>query len=276
MIDFRTTKDLASERSGTHQNNLACISLRYVEKGWSVIPVTDKRPAIGSWKAYQHRTPRSHELDLWFNRAQKPSGIGIVTGRISNLVVVDCDTAADSDYWLSQYPCSSAIVRTGGGGVHVYYQMPRDVEIRNRAGVLARKIDIRAEGGYVVAPPSHHSSGSEYQWIVSEPTLSNTLPLFNPAWIDSPSQLNDMTLPAVKPIRDVVNYIMRIRAISGSKGHNSTFRAACKLRDAGISQIEARKILLHWNLTNAEPPWSDAEILHKIASAYSNQQRTDH
>jgi hypothetical protein len=65
-----------------------------------------------------------------------------------------------------------------------------------------------------------------------------------------------------------VDYLQKITAVAGEGGHNQTFRAACKLRDAGLTADEALVILSDWNETNAEPPWSATELTHKIASAY--------
>ena len=67
----------------------------YVERGWSVIPLRGKRPAIPSWTEYQTRRPTQDEIRSWFSNSSgsTPPNIGIVTGSISGLVVVDCDTA---------------------------------------------------------------------------------------------------------------------------------------------------------------------------------------
>ena len=72
--------------------------------------------------------------------------VGIVTGRVSGLVVVDLDTREDAAYWLESYPKSPLMVRTGRGGLHIYYQAPKDVEVRNRIRIHSRAIDIRGEG----------------------------------------------------------------------------------------------------------------------------------
>lgn len=65
-------------------------------------------------------------------------------------------------------------------------------------------------------------------------------------------------------------YIRRIEAIAGSGGHNATFRAACKLRDSGLTATEAFQALVLWNETNASPPWSTKELAHKVDDAYRN------
>jgi hypothetical protein len=57
----------------------------------------------------------------------------------------------------------SLTVLTGSGGLHIYLASP-DVKIRSSTSILAPHIDIRGEGGYVVAPPSRHISGNRYTW----------------------------------------------------------------------------------------------------------------
>lgn len=244
----------------------------YVRRGWSVLPLRGKRPAIDSWKELQSRPPTPAEIESWFvDAARRPSGLGIVTGKISGIVIVDCDSPADAAFWHEHFPGSPLVVATGGGGEHLYYAMPEEAEIRNRAGALGRKIDLRGEGGYAAAPPSLHVSGRRYAWQKYD--AASSLPLFDAAW------LNDQSQPARLPsiahaghIRNAVAYIGRIRATAGEGGHNATFRAACKLRDAGLSLEESLQVLSHWNETNALPPWSPAELRHKIRSAYGESR----
>jgi hypothetical protein len=240
----------------------------YVARGWSVLPLRGKVSTI-PWQEFQTRRPSPLELSSWFlETSQPPTGIGIVAGRVSRLVVVDCDTQADATFWNSHYPASSLIVETGGGGSHFYYASPVDVTVRNRVKVLGRCIDIRGDGGYVVAPPSLHRSGKRYAWLTTKG--SERLTEFSPTWVEDSSPI--ISLPqttATRNVRRVVAYIRRIEAVAGNGGHNATFRAACKLRDAGMPVDEALAVLERWNETNAMPPWSSVELRHKILSAYS-------
>jgi hypothetical protein len=165
-----------------------------------------------------------------------------------------------------EHGTSSLVVSTGGGGIHVYYSTPTE-EVRNRAHLFGRRIDVRGEGGYVAAPPSIHPSGTRYEW--SKFRSKAPLPLFDANWIQSAEK--EMTLPQTQQttnVRSAWGYIRRIRAVSGEGGHNATFRAACKLRDAGLSENEAFQVLSDWNETNALPPWSVRELLHKIHSVF--------
>ena len=100
------------------------------------------------------------------------ANIGIATGTISNLFVLDIDTGGEKTGFDSlstletkhgSLPATPR-VRTGSGGEHFYFWCD-DPEMRNSAGKIGQNIDVRANGGYVVAPPSTHISGNIYDWI---------------------------------------------------------------------------------------------------------------
>lgn len=247
---------------------LAQAAQEYLAAGWSLIPLFGKLPALPRWKEYQRRLPSADEVATWFTASDRPpSGIGVVTGRLSKLVVVDCDCEADASFWSKTFPASPLVVRTGGGGVHFYYAMPDGSDVRNRAGVLRRKIDVRGEGGYATAPPSSHPSGRQYAWQSFDAKAA--LPCFDASWLaEEPRPARAPATNYIGKVRNAVAYIRRIHAVAGEGGHNATFRAACKLRDAGLSEDEALAVLGDWNETNASPPWSAAELQHKIRSAY--------
>ncbi|MCG6537071.1 MAG: bifunctional DNA primase/polymerase, partial [Syntrophales bacterium LBB04] len=141
-------------------------TLRYAEHyvhdlGFSVIPIKpeDKRPLLKSWLEFQNRKPNNEEITSWFKDTD--SNIGVVTGSVSGVTVVDVDPDADSERLaalLGPNP-DVPVVGTPRGGFHLYYNYYKD--IRNRAGAL-RGVDIRGDGGYVVAPPSVGVNGVSY------------------------------------------------------------------------------------------------------------------
>jgi hypothetical protein len=165
------------------------------------------------------------------------------------------------------------LVHTGQGGTHFYYRYP-ETEVRNRAGILGRRIDVRGEGGLVVAPPSvHPDTGRAYEWTRLEDNALDGIPVFDRHWIQPPAQptirLGRAHVRERNPdIRDGVSYIQHIEAVSGRGGHNATFRAACKLRESGLPADEALQALSRWNETNANPAWTEKELAHKIHDAY--------
>lgn len=120
-------------------------AIRYVNQyGWSVIPVQNKVPQLKSWQEYRARLPNGGELKEWFQN-QPLNGIAIVTGRLSNLSVVDVDSKT-----VSIAATSPIIVQTPRGR-HFYFKYHEGVT--NRVKVM-ESVDIRSEGGYVVAPGS--------------------------------------------------------------------------------------------------------------------------
>lgn len=257
----------------THLSLLRNTAYDYLARGWSIIPLVGKLPALRSWKEFQSHLPTEDEVTSWFNSNQlRPTGLAIVTGRLSGIVVVDCDTIDDAQYWKAIFPGTPLAVETGGGGIHFYYRMPATTEVRNRAGVFHKRIDIRGEGGYIVAPPSLHPSGRRYRW--SSPNRADELPVFDRAWIETNEPIGSAAwLPVSTKIRSAVAYVGCIQAVAGEGGHNATFRAACKLRDAGLSEEEALAVLTNWNESNASPPWSAEELGHKVASAFAVLQK---
>jgi archaellum biogenesis ATPase FlaH len=124
----------------------------YMKSGISVIPVgKDKRPLI-SWKEFQTRRATEEEIDKWWVDYPEAQ-IGIVTGAISNFTVVDVEFGGDPSF----LPQDTLIVKTGGNGWHYYYKYCEGIMNSARIKEL---VDIRSEGGFVVAPPSSTTKGS--------------------------------------------------------------------------------------------------------------------
>ena len=248
-------------------------AFEYLDRGWPVIPVKAKTPAI-AWSRYQEKRPPLAQVKEWFGANNVHDyNVAVVTGRVSKLVVIDCDTREDALWWRAAFPETPLAVRTGRGGSHFYYRYP-ETEVRNRAGILGRRIDVRAEGGLVVAPPSvHPNTGEPYRWEPWDHYAVDEIPLFDTSWLgltESSSLLGrDVGRESNGSIRHGLAYIRQIEAVSGSGGHNATYRAACKLRDSGLTADEALQALRDWNETNAKPPWTAKEIAHKVHDAYS-------
>lgn len=138
----------------------------YVARGFSVIPIraNGKRPAE-DWEQYQHTLPTGEQLTEWFDTTDL--NIGIVTGAVSGIYVIDVDTYKGTDH--VPYP-TELVGQSANGGMHYFYKLG-DEEVRNKQGVLEH-VDVRGEGGYVVAYPSRivdSDSGEvkEYKWLSS-------------------------------------------------------------------------------------------------------------
>lgn len=127
---------------------------------FSIIPVRANKRPLFDWAEFQSRRPTEEEVEHWW-ATWPDANIAIVTGAVSGLVVADADGPAGLVWMKEHLPRTGVYVRTGKGW-HGYYRHPGG-EVRNR-GRIGPEVDIRADGGYVVAPPSVHASGQRYEF----------------------------------------------------------------------------------------------------------------
>lgn len=149
-------------------NSIEEAALDYLARGWSVIPVREKakRPAV-PWKAYQEKYVSEETLHDWFRRSPDYN-VAVVTGALSGIVVMDVDPRHGGNESLRKLerehgPLPKTVESiTGGGGRHVYFSHPGEL-VPNRTNIEPG-IDLRGDGGCIVAPPSIHPSGKRYRW----------------------------------------------------------------------------------------------------------------
>jgi len=180
-----TTPDLPRTGSTLLRHALALAA-----RGWHVFPcaIEGKRPALHENWQHVATTDRTR-IYRWWTRA--PFNIGISCGP-SGLVVIDLDIPkdkGDTAAWgmeslielcrLHSQPCPNGTftVTSPSGGTHLYFQAPTG-PVRNSASRLGPLIDIRATGGYVVAPGSR-IGGRVYEVANSAPAA------LLPGWIAS-------------------------------------------------------------------------------------------
>ncbi|WP_417392018.1 bifunctional DNA primase/polymerase [Gimesia sp.] len=225
----------------------------------AVLPLSSskKPPMDYSWQPLQNRrmtVPEIRTCPVWEN-------VGIVTGAISGIAVIDCDTVETANRFWNLRP-TPVVVQTPKG-FHFFYKHPgQPVKTCQAVG-----FDIRGDGGYVVAPPSV-VEGKRYRFHSgADQLIPANLPLFDLRWIPE-TKTETVTAEMQQRIRNVEAYINAIHAISGQRGHDKTFKVVCKLHDSGMDELEAWTVLHRWNATNATPSWSDKELLHKLKSVY--------
>lgn len=153
-------------------NNMHQRALQYVlVSGYSVIPCgLDKRPLLSSWKEFQTRLPSEAELEHWWTKWPF-ANIGIVTGKISGITVVDIDTYKTDHTPLEKFPETETVL-TGNKGYHLFYEYQEGMSISANAYKDLPGVDIRSDGGFVVAVPSVTSylkeakqAGGEYVYF---------------------------------------------------------------------------------------------------------------
>ena len=184
----------------------------FVAAGFSVFPLDHpdaprakdpedigKVPVVDEWKPFQTITPKDDDLAMWFGNGH-PRNIALVTGELSGVVVVDGDSPEALSWMHARLPATPMRTKTGRGE-HWFYQHP-GTSIRNRARIQTGdptvKIDIRADGGYVVAPGSTHRTRIMYDALGTWPSIAD-LPVFDPAWLDTGPTVDD-TAVVVEPV----------------------------------------------------------------------------
>lgn len=145
-------------------------ALQYLMRGFSIFPAVRGHkgpPKDWGWKEYQTRYINKEEWDRWWNE-YPDLNIGIVTGRLSGLVVVDVDSSLASEEVKKYLPngFKAPAVHTRPGRYQIYFQYPEDMEIRNDHDIfddpVEKNCDVRGEGGIVIAPPSQDDTHDYY------------------------------------------------------------------------------------------------------------------
>jgi len=162
-------------------------ALSYARRGWPVLPCRPRGKAPLTARGVLDATRDQERIKHWW-RAAPRANVGIRTGVESGLIVVDVDPRGGGDEGLWELeqrytrlpPTAEAL--TGGGGRHLYFEHPGGrVRCATALGGYSG-VDLKADGGYVVAPPSLHASGRRYTWEVN--SAVGDVPLAPaPAWL---------------------------------------------------------------------------------------------
>jgi len=247
-------------------NNVLDAALRYRIFGFSVIPVgRDKKPLI-EWKRYQTERATAEQIREWWKQYPE-ANVGIVTGAISNIVVVDVEYSGRID----DLP-RTVMSKTGGSGSHHYYKYP-GASVKNgvRIGNPVDKRDIRGDGGYVVAPPSIHASGDSYEWVVPP---DNTPFAEFPQWIIKPEPPI-----GILPKNSGHDWGRKLNGVTEGERNNVATEIAGKLLahiPAGEWENLAWPLLCAWNEKNAPPlPTTELRsVFNSIAQRQSSDKET--
>jgi len=239
------------------------IALGYLDRGWSVIPChvpvdggcscgratcnwPGKHPRV-SWRQYSERLPTRKEVLAWFSDEFFSSNVGVVTGRVSGLAVVDVDRSKAAYEALGLPRTLEAV--TGGGGRHYYYSL--DAPMPSRIG-LVKGIDLKADGGFVVAPPSIHKSGRSYMW----------------RWTVDPVPLDPALLPTGgSRLHDSGWYDDLLAGVAEGERSITAARLAGRYAQLGLTQLETFLLLSGWNDANT-PPMPLGELRTTVVAIY--------
>ena len=237
---------------------------------WRYAEGDKKKPSV-KWKAMQNTAWTQRQCADWWRR-NPGDNVGIITGAISGVIVVDCDNDAAVAWADTHLPDTDWRVTTGRG-VQLGYRTPRDgayVGCRTKIGGM--ELDLRGDGGYVSMPPSIHKTGAEYRWQRGPQHHAIVwLPRFDPAWLPSAPAPEPRLPPAWSGTSDAARKAeawMRKRepAVSGAGGHDHAVKTAWALAQMGLDLDQAWPLLDAWNQTCA-PPFTERELVKMLLSA---------
>jgi hypothetical protein len=157
-------------------------ALAYCRRGWSIVPLhspVDGRCSCGrrdcaavakhprlAWEARMEIAATEHEVEEWWRR-WPDANVGIVTGCVSGIVVLDVDPRSGGGLALGELQerwgavPATLEVRTGGGGRHLWFSCDEKLP----SAVLAPGLELKAERSVITSPPSVHATGQRYLWV---------------------------------------------------------------------------------------------------------------
>jgi hypothetical protein len=260
-------------------------ALKYASMGFSVIPVLppkkgadgkdENKKAIIKWEPFQKKAADPELIKQWWLR-WPDARIGIVCGAISDLAVVDCDTEDAKKAIDELLPDSLTVpmAKSPRGGYHYWFK--NDSRLITKAGVMPN-VDIRAEGGMIIAPPSAGLNGNGYKWII------HIMKTPRPA----PPQL---LLNSIKNIYSLYSNVNTVQVDATTTQQNATIRnidfkdgtrdetmfhlAYCCLK-GGMPRQEIEQLLRVIASRACDPPIEESIIPIKIKSAMDRLLKKD-
>lgn len=227
-------------------------------------------PAI-AWREYQTRLPHDGEIARWFGGA--PMNIAVITGTISDVVVIDADSPQALRWCTKNLPYTPWQTQTSKG-FHLWYRHP-GLHVPNRARIETKDgrlaIDVRGDCGFVIAPGSIHASGAEYREAGDWTIPRQQLPRFWPGWLQRPRRQDSSTCNLPRPTGNVVDRARRYLGaipppVIGHGSDSATLYAACRLvRGFGLTASDAESLLWEW--AGGRPGWTREWISEKVQHA---------
>ena len=202
--------------------NFLDVAMFYVEHNIKTFPVKRQGKSPLCPKGFKSATTDKVVLQEW-NKKFPDCNIGIPTGHINGLLVVDVDGEQGFEslnHLELIYGKLDAPTVITGKGKHLYFKIPENIELKCSTSKIADHIDIRANGGYVVAPPSVHENGHRYTW-------ENFIP--NQDFPEAPSWLISLITNAEKQILPVSGVLEEISNAPQGQRNDTLYRRAISL-----------------------------------------------
>lgn len=251
-------------------------ALKYAARGWAVFPVSkDKNPLVKN--GFKDATTDAQTIREWFTH-YTGANIGIATGQVSGgLVVIDVDIDEDNGKFgnesLEDYCDQNGLffsdtlsATTGRGGKHYYFHSSEPFGCK--VGAL-KDVDIRGDGGYVIAPPSIHKNGMPYKWDDEDEEIVS---------VQEDSDVEFFLHEMFKKYshEEKEKFEIPSEVVSGSR-NESLFKFAASQQAKGLDDETIRCLIIGYNQKNCKPPLEDEEvnkILDSVLKRYEKGKKS--
>jgi hypothetical protein len=239
-------------------------ALRLAQRGLSVFPCQPGGKAPACPHGCKDATTDPGAIETHWRRVPTYN-IGVATGRVSGIIVVDVDND-DAEVEIkkleAEYSALPATVEAiTARGRHLFFKQPA-CEVHNSAGKIAPGVDVRGDGGYVIAPPSVHPTGKRYCWSVDSAGAFAEVPEWLLDKITAPALVPAVVPNGALPALANGGYADLIRdgAPEGCR-NDSLARLIGHLLRSRIGAAEALEIALLVNEVRFQPPLSRDEVM---------------
>jgi len=234
-------------------------ALLYIAQGFKVFPVKpDKKPLTKHGLKDATQTKQGCR-EYWGKHPD--AGIGLLT---DGLVVLDFDVKNGGAESKKAIEAKYGILtrtrthRTGGGGLHYIYRNPNGHDIRSKVAIGGYSgVDLRANGGYIVAPPSLHESGKHYE-VIDDTEV-----------VPAPSWVLELTVKKSPPTQATLEGM----PIAEGERNTTLTSLAGVMRRKGMGEASIIAALLAENAARCQPPLPENEVIN-IAKSIIRYQPT--
>jgi hypothetical protein len=228
-------------------------ALELARLGCAVFPCQPRGKTPATQNGCKDATTDPVRINSWWN-AYPDLNIGIATGAVSGFFVVDVDgekgEASLRKLEEAHEPLPPTVEAITGKGRHCYFRLGEHGQICNTAGLIGVGLDIRGDGGYVLAPPSIHPSGRAYTWSVDSAK----------EFADAPDWLHALIGADMKGKPLEHWHSVLTEPISNGERNTTLASIAGKLFHHDVNIILIHDILGCVNVARCEIPISPAEV----------------
>src|SRR3989344_5201584 len=255
-------------------------ALEYQGMGWSVVPLGKNKIPFYEFDLKKHQTERATPAQIteWSQKTYPEMNIGVMTGALSGIVVLDLDIkhgwSAKKLLELGYHIPPTATARTGNGGEHYLFKHPGVVIDNSQGQLFGEGVDVRGDGGYIVAAPSitkyidkeGKPAGGAYEWVV--PPEDGIAEM--PEWLLQKIQEQENK-------KEDWRALMKKDCPEGKRNGVAASIAGGLLRTTAIEKWEAVAwpTLQKWNQERCKPPMSENELrtVYESISAAEQERR---